>query len=413
MSRAVGPGIDFTDPGLPRVLGEAFDALRSHAPVFGLRDGVWLLTRHDDVAAVLKDRARCATDIHRIRGYDETRPFGAGTALERIQEGLLINLDADAHRRQRGAQSARYRRHAVEASMTELVTRLIDELLDALPRDGSEVDLVPALTRTLPLRVFQELFALPDADIPRLVEWTHYDTVTFDVLLSPDLVDGEELRRGQDAMFELRAYLDALAQARMREPGDDLMSFLLEAHADGLLTYEEVLTQAGEALAAGTTTTQTLLAGMLEAFALNSSQWDLLRADPSLVPRAVEEALRFVSPVLSIGRVAMEDFELRGVAIREGDVLQPAVIAANRDPEVFSDPHAFDITRSPNPMLSFGGGSHVCLGQHIARLEARVLLARMVERWGRMEMAGPGFMHPTLVVRTYRSLPACLLGRPG
>lgn len=403
------PGIDFTDPGLPRSLPLAFDELRASDPVHALRDGAWLLTRHDDVAAVLKDRARCATDIHRIRGYDETRPFGAGTALERIQEGLLINLPAGEHRRQRGAQSARYMRHHVEQQMTALVERLTAELLAALPA-GAEVDLVPALTRTLPIRLFMELFALPADDVERLLDWTHYDTVTFDVLLSPALVAPAELRRGQDAMFELRAYLDALAQERLRAPGADLMSFLLEAHAGGLLSYEEVLTQAGEALAAGTTTTQTLLAGMLEALALHPDQWDRLRAQPQLVPAAVEEALRFVSPVLSIGRVALEDFELRGVPIRAGDVLQPLVLAANRDPEVFPDPHAFDIGRSPNPMLSFGGGAHVCLGQHIARLEARVMLTRMLERFERIELDAPGTMHPTLVVRTYRDLRARLVG---
>lgn len=403
------PGIDFTDPGLPRGLPLAFDELRERSPVHALRDGAWLLTRHDDVAAVLKDRVRCGTDIHRIRGYDEARPFGAGTALERIQEGLLINLPADEHRRQRSAQSGRYVRHHVEAAMTALVQRLADELLDALPVGGAvDVDLVPALTRTLPIRLFMALFELPEDDVERLLDWTHYDTVTFDVLLSPELVAPAELRRGQEAMFELRDYLDALAQARLREPGEDLMSFLLDAHAAGRLTYEEVLTQAGEALAAGTTTTQTLLAGMLEALALNPDQWDHLRANPQLVGAAVEEALRFVSPVLSIGRVAMAQFELRGVTIRAGDVLQPLVLAANRDPEVFPDPHAFDVGRSPNPMLSFGGGSHVCLGQHIARLEAHVVLTGMLERFARIEIDAPGVMHPTLVVRTYRELRARL-----
>jgi cytochrome P450 len=291
--------------------------------------------------------------------------------------------------------------------MTALVERLTGELLAALP--GGEVDLVPALTRALPVRLFMELFGLPARDVERLLDWTHYDTVTLDVLLSPALVAPEQLRRGQEAMFELRAYLDALAQARLRAPGKDLMSFLLQAHADGRLSYDEVLTQAGEALAAGTTTTQTLLAGMLEALASSPDQWDRLRADPRLVPAAVEEALRFVSPVLSIGRVALEDFELRGVTIRASDVLQPLVLAANRDPEVFPDPHAFDIGRHPNPMLSFGGGSHVCLGQHIARLEARVLLTRMLERFERIELDAPGTMHPTLVVRTYRDLRARLV----
>jgi cytochrome P450 len=399
------PGIDLFDPGLPRALPRAFDELRAHDPVHALRDGVWLLTRHDDVAQILKDRARCATDIHLVRGYDETRPFGAGSALERIQEGLLINLEAADHRRQRGAQTPRYTRHHVDAAMTAMVARLADDLMDALPDEG-EVDWVPALSRTLPAHVFRDLFALPAADAERLARWTHYDTVTFDVLLSPDLVAADEMARGQESMFELRAYLDALAQERIAEPGEDLMSFLLDVHDRGLLTYEEVLTQAGEALAAGTTTTQTLLAGMVEAFALHPGEWARLRADPSLLRPAVEELLRYVSPVLTMARVATTDFELRGRAIRAGDVLQGAVLAANRDPEAFADPHVLDIGRDPNPHVAFGGGVHVCLGQHIARLEARLVLERMLARWSRIEPGrSAGVLHPTLVVRTYASMP--------
>ncbi len=206
-------------------------------------------------------------------------------------------------------------------------------------------------------------------------------------------------------MLDLREYLTALAHERMRSPGVDLMSFLVAAHEAGRLTFDEVLTQAGEALAAGTSTTQTLLAGMVEALAEHPEQWERLRADPSLVRPAVEEALRYVSPVLSMGRVAYEDFELRGKTIREGDVLQGAVLSANRDPEAFADPHAFDVARDPNPHVAFGGGTHVCLGQHIARLEARVVLERMLARWRRIEVVpGGAALNRTLMVRTYERL---------
>ncbi len=125
------------------------------------------MLRHDDVSALLKDRARCGTDIHRVRGYDETRPFGPGTALERIQEGLLINLPADDHRRQRSAQTPRYTRHHVEAEMTALVEEIADDLLGALPDDG-EADFVAAVALVLPARVFAHLFGMPRSDLPRL-----------------------------------------------------------------------------------------------------------------------------------------------------------------------------------------------------------------------------------------------------
>jgi cytochrome P450 len=127
---------------------------------------------------------------------------------------------------------------------------------------------------------------------------------------------------------------------------------------------------------------------------------------------AVEEALRFVSPALTMGRVALCDFELHGASIRAGDVLQCAVLVANRDPEAFADPDAFDVGRAPNRHVAFGGGVHTCIGAHVARLEAREVLTRAVARWSRIEVAGAGGeLHPTLMIRTYKSLPVRLVAR--
>lgn len=405
---AGGPGIDFRDPGLPATLHRAFDPLRAQDPIREMRPGVWLLTRHDDVAVGLKDRTRCGTDIHRVRGYDETRPFGAGSALERFQEGLLINLGSEDHRRVRGAFRAPFTRGRVQSRMAALVERLASELLDALPDDG-EVDFLAAVARPLATRVLAELFALPAADTAWLLGRLHEDTVALDVLLAPDLVGPDALARGQRAMEELRGYLTALALERHRLPGEDLLSWLVAAHDAGALTADDVLTQAMEALAAGTNTTMTLLAGMVEALAAHPAEWDRLREAPALVASSVEEALRYVSPVLSMNRVALEPFRLRGRRIKEGDVLQAVFLAANRDPGVFPGPHRFDAGRSPNPHVAFGGGVHTCLGAHVARLEARVVLEGMLRRWRRIEVAPDAVaLNPTLVVRTYRRLPVRL-----
>lgn len=401
------PGIDFRDPGLPRRLHTAFRGL---PPVVELREGYWFVTRYDDVAALLKDRVRCGTDLHRVRGYDDARPFGAGSALERFQEGLLINLAEADHRRVRGAFTPPFTRSAVEASMTAMVCALASELLDALPDDG-EADWVTAVAKPLPAAVFRRLFALPEEDAELLMGLLHEDTVAIDVLLDPAILSEDDLRRGQEAMLGLVTYLERLARRRLDEPGDDLLSWLCAAHRAGALSWDDVLTQAMEALAAGTSTTQTLLSGMIEAFAAFPEQWDRLHADPSLLRPAVEEALRFVSPALTMGRVALQDFMLHGAAIREGDVLQCAVLVANRDPERFPDPDAFDIGRSPNRHVAFGGGAHTCLGAHVARLEAREVLSRAVARWSRIEVLGEGVLHPTLMIRTYKSLPVRLSPR--
>jgi cytochrome P450 len=401
------PGIDFRDPGLPRRLHTAFRGL---PPVVRLRDGCWFVTRYDDVAALLKDRVRCGTDIHRVRGYDDARPFGAGSALERFQEGLLINLGEADHKRVRGAFTKPFTRGSVEASMTDMVVSLAASLLDALPDDG-DVDWVSAVAKPLPAAVFRRLFDLPERDAELLMELLHHDTVAIDVLLDPAILSADDLRRGQEAMLGLVTYLERLALERLEEPGDDLLSWLCVAHRQGVLSWDDVLTQAMESLAAGTSTTQTLLSGMVEAFAAFPGEWDRLHADPSLLGGAVEEALRFVSPALTMGRVALEDFALHGHAIRAGDVLQCAVLVANRDASRFPAPDAFDLARSPNRHVAFGGGAHTCLGAHVARLEAREVLSRAVARWSRIEVRGEGVLHPTLMIRTYQSLPVRLVAR--
>jgi cytochrome P450 len=409
--RAGAPRIDLGDPGLPRRLHAALAPLRERDPVHRLRDGTWLLTRYDDVAEILKDRERCDTDIHARRGYDDERPFGAGTALERFQEGLLVNLAADDHRRVRAAFTAPFTRAAVEAGVAAVVTRRAAELMDALPDDG-EVDWVEALAQPLPARVFAELFDLPFADLAWLLERLHEDTVAFDVLLDPALVGPEALARGQRAMLDLRTYLDALAAARLERPGRDLLSWLVSGYSDGRLSWDDVLTQAMEALAAGTSTTQTLLAAMLEVLAAHPDQWEAVARDPELATPAVEEALRYVSPALAMGRIAVCDFDLRGRAIAAGDLLQCAVLVANRDPEAFPDPDRFDVTRTPNRHLAFGGGAHTCLGAHVARLEGRVVLQRAVARWRRIEVdTAATALHPTLMIRTFRTMPVRLVGR--
>ncbi|MBO9532596.1 MAG: cytochrome P450 [Solirubrobacteraceae bacterium] len=419
MSHTASP-LDLHDPSLPGRLHRAFDDLRRQEPVHAIADGRWLLTRYDDVAEFLKDRTRCSTDIHAVRGYDELRPFGAGSDLERVQEGLLINLPDAEHRRVRGAFTRPFTRASVESSLTRFVEGLVDDLFGALPDDGV-VDWVAAVARPMPAQVFQFLFALPEAQLEWLLELLHQDTVAIDVLLSPDLVSPADLAVATAAFLDLRREIDRLANERHGGDGEDLLTFLLEQYDAGVLTWDDVLTQAMEALAAGTSTTSTLLTGMVEGFATHPEQWELLRADRSLIRPAVEEALRWVSPALSMGRVATVDFELHGVTIRAGDVIQCGVLPANRDPAVFDDPHAFDITRSSRPRpdgkkgapgqagaahVAFGGGTHTCLGAHVARLEARIVLERLVERYARLELEpGAAVLHPTLLIRTYASMP--------
>lgn len=413
---------DLLDPSLPGRVHETFEAL-AHEPVHAIGEGRWLITGYDDVVEILKDRVRCGTDIHAVRGYDDARPFGAGSDLERVQEGLLINLPADDHKRIRGAFTKPFTRASVERDMTAIVSGIVDEEFARLPPDG-EVDWAGTVARLVPGRVFQALFGLPESELERLLALLHQDTIAIDVLLSPALVSADDLAVAQDAFLQLRRELDVLARGRQGTGGGDLLSHLTDQHDAGRLSWDDVLTQAMEALAAGTSTTMTLLTGMVQAFAEHPDQWELVLEDEGLIAPAVEEALRWVSPALSMGRVALVDFELHGTPIRAGDVIQCGLLPANRDPRVFAEPARFDVRRGARPRpdgakgapgqagaphVAFGGGTHTCLGAHVARLEARVVLGRLRSRYRRITMEpGAARLHPTLLIRTYASLPVRL-----
>jgi cytochrome P450 len=265
----------------------------------------------------------------------------------------------------------------------------------------------------MPLSVFAELFALPAEDTAWIFERVHEDSVAFDVLLDPALVPDTDIKRGERAMLELRSYLSDLAGQRRDEPGADLLSVMIVSTAErGDLIWDDGLSQSMEALTAGTGTTQALLNGMIEAFSGHPDQWRRVAADPDLLRPAVEEALRYVSPALAMGRIAKEDFELRGQPIRAGDVLQCGLLAANRDPRAFPEPDRLDVARSPNRHVAFGGGVHTCVGSHLAKLEAREILSRALRRWSRIEVDTSAIaMEPMLMLRTYSELPVRLVGR--
>lgn len=405
---------DLRAPGLSGDLHRVFGELREHDPVHLVNDGTWLVTRYEDVAALLKDRTRCDTDIFLKRGYDEERPFGRGSALETFQHGLLVNQGGEHHRHHRSVFTAPFTRAKVDSLMVPIVQRHAAALIDALPDEG-EVDWVQAVAKPLPLNVFAELFAIPTADVDWLYTLLHEDSVAFDVLLDPALVAAEDIKRGEQAMLDLRSYLDELSKERRERPGDDMLSILVvSADQRGALSWDDGLSQAMEALTAGTGTTQTLINAMIQTFSDNPESWDRVAADPELVKPAVEECLRYVSPALGMGRIAVVDFELHGKLIKAGDVLQCGLLPANRDPRAFPDPDRFDITRTPNRHVAFGGGVHSCLGSHLARLEAREALTRALARWERITVDPATIrMEPMIMLRSYAEMPVRLVARGG
>jgi cytochrome P450 len=245
----------------------------------------------------------------------------------------------------------------------------VDELIGAFAGDG-HADLIPQLTFPFPVRVIARILGLPEADWPRFLRLS---TELIGVMRNWD--------RAVAAGQQLRGYFGEIIADRRRHTRDDLVSQLIEAEVDGRrLDDDEIYPFLLLLLPAGAETTYRSSSNLLFGLLSHPDQLDAVRADRDLVPQAIEEALRWETPVLSVARAAAEDVELGGERIRSGALVAVSLGAANRDPGRYPDPDAFDIFRADKQHMSFGDGAHKCLGMHLARLEMRILLNAVLDR---------------------------------
>jgi cytochrome P450 len=290
---------------------------------------------------------------------------------------LLISLDAPDHSKMRKLVSRGFTPRRV-SDLTERVHARVDTIVDAL-RDRTEADLVTDVAVWLPLHVIADLVGVPEEDRRQVFEWTEI-TFGFDAAVTP--------AERQEAAMAMYAYADGMCEARRAEPRDDLMSVLLAAEVDG-----EQLTQLQIDLFflllqnAGSETTRNLITSGTLALLENPGQMDQLRSDPALLPAAIEELLRYVTPVVQFCRTAVTDTEVGGQPIAAGDRLALFYASANRDERAFTDPDSVDVTRQPNDHVAFGaGGPHYCLGASLARLEARAMFEAILTRFDGLEV---------------------------
>jgi cytochrome P450 len=294
-------------------------------------------------------------------------------------------MDPPQHRKLRALVSQAFTPRVV-AGLEPRITALTAELLD---RTGERFDLIDALAYPLPVIVIAELLGIPSADQPLFRTWA-------DVLLSQEIdrdqALGEASERAVTAvaptMREMNVYFLDHIRARRKSPSTDLTSKLVEAEVDGQrLADEEIVGFVGLLLIAGHITTTATLGNSVVCLHENPGAAAEVRADPALLPAAIEEVLRVRPPFPRVGRLTKVDTEVGGVALPAGQVVMPWLTAANRDERVFPEPHRFDIHRRPNPHLTFGHGIHFCLGAPLARLEARVALRLLLERYRDIEVA--------------------------
>ena len=360
------------DGGFPY---EVFRELRDERPV-SLQEhprwerGYWAITRHEDVQRVSRDSATFRNAPH---------PFLEATADE-DQSGssaLLISLDAPDHSKMRKLINRGFTPRRV-ADLADRVHSRVDSIVDSL-EDRTEADLVTDVAVWLPLHVIADLVGVPEEDRRQVFEWTE-TTFGFDAAVTA--------AERQEAAMAMYAYADGMCEARRSEPRDDLMSVLLAAEVDG-----ERLTQLQIDLFflllqnAGSETTRNLITSGTLALLDNPGQLERLRSDPELLPVAIEELLRYVTPVVQFCRTAVADTEVGGQSIAAGDRVALFYASANRDERAFKEPDSVDIARQPNDHVAFGaGGPHFCLGASLARLEARAMFEAILTRFEGLEV---------------------------
>ncbi|MGQ0830598.1 MAG: cytochrome P450 [Microthrixaceae bacterium] len=377
------PGIDLLAPTWGR--GEPhdqFDRLRREAPVYWHRQdgdtGFWAITKHADVRAVSHDHHTFSSELG-----GTFIPTADEEALANLRLTIL-NMDPPKHNR--------YRRLVSKGFTPRMIGALVDEIerraavvIDNVCEKG-EVEFVEEIAAQVPVQMICEMIGLEKDVWPRMFE------ISNQLIGSRDDPDYQEIPGGPEmAAMEIYALCDAVAADRRVNPRDDIMTLLVQAEVDGERLEDFELNMFFLTLVvAGNETTRNLINHSMLALIDHPEEAQRLRDDPSLWDTAVDEMLRWGSSIHNFRRTATTDTELRGVPIAEGDKLVLYYASANRDEEVFADPHRFDVGRTPNDHVAFGGGGvHFCLGASLARAEIRATMRQLVERLPDLELAGP------------------------
>ena len=370
--------------------------LRARSPVHRSRLlEAWVFTRYADVETILRDYKRFSNMPSSRRAPRRQQTFAPPRA-----DWTMLFFDPPEHTRLRALVNQAFTPRAVDALEPHIRT-LMGELLDDV-EDPAGFDLMTAVANPLPVIVIAEMLGVPPEDRDRFKHWSDARAR----LLEPTITAPERVRAAT-AGESLDAYFMPIIQARRREPRDDIVSALAQAEEEGdSLTEREMLLMLRLLLIAGNETTTNLIGNGMLALLKHPEQLELLREDPSRIPAAVEELLRFDTPVQLDVRGVLEDCDIHGATLRRGDGAVLAIGAANRDPAVFDDPERLDVERAKGSNISFGRGVHHCIGAPLARLEGRIALEMLLERYSSLRLLTdrPRFRRG-IVLRGLESLP--------
>ena len=377
--------LDFFVTGDPH---QVWKELRATDPVHWTKrenkKGFWSITKYDDAQRVYRDPASFSSQGGIAIGFadapDPNQPsmqFGFGQ--------MMITTDPPRHGRMRQMLNRRFTPRAL-APLEPHVRAITGEILDAVGKRG-QCDLVVDVAAKLPTAVICEMLAIPREDRDMMFALGNMAVGAED----PEYqVDGSAQKTGAQAQMEIFNYFMTLIGERRANPGPDLVSALVHGEIDGdRLTDIEVLFNCFILILGGQETTRNAITGGMNALMERPDDRERLRRDTSLLPVAIEEILRWTSPITHIMRTATRDVEIRGRTIRKGDHVVIWNPSGNRDEDVFPEPYRFDITRRPNDHIAFGYGEHFCIGANLARLEMRVMLDELLRRMPDMAPAGP------------------------
>ncbi|MFQ5932813.1 MAG: cytochrome P450 [Nitrospiraceae bacterium] len=365
------------------------------------RWGGWILTRYDDVVAVLRDSQRFSSDrmaylARELSDEDQDRY----SLLFEVLSRWLVFTDPPVHTKLRLLLNPRFTPTAVEG-YRPMVRSIVNKLLDELD-DKGHMDVVHDFAYQVPMSVILELIGAPQLDRDRIKQWSEMLGTFF-------FIRADEPRRREIATEGVRSlvdYLTPIVNERRENPKADLISLLWSAHEENEVTEQDVIATCVLLVFGGHETTMNLIANGTLALIRHADQWDRLRKEPELVALAVEELLRYDGSVKSTVRWAKEEVEIDGKLLEQGQRALIALSAANRDPAQFEDPDQLDVARDPNPHVAFAHGIHVCLGAPLARLEAQEAFAELTRRLPRASLDSEDLnYHPTVVHRALDTLP--------
>jgi cytochrome P450 len=402
-------GFNPFDPGFRVDPYPVYRRLLAEDPVHQTPFGMVVLTRYRDCAAILRD-PRSSSDASNSNMY---QAFMAGRDPEEVFGAMagmrpFLFMDPPDHTRLRGLVQKAFTPKTVE-NLRPRIQELVDDLM-APALEGGSMEVVEDLAYPLPVRVITEMLGVPLADHDTFKGWSKELAGALD----PDFATPDDvLERRERAASAFVEYFQALIAERRTAPRDDLLSALIAAEDEGnKLSEKELLSTLILLLVAGHETTVNLIANGVLALARHPDQLHRLREDPTLVRTAVEEVLRYDPPVQFTARVAMEDIDIEGATLGKGDQAIVLVAAANRDPEQFPEPDAFDVGRQENRHLSFGLGAHFCLGAPLARVEGQVALGALATRVDDLAIAVEEPEYKTnIVLRGLAALPVTFTAR--